>query len=135
VTYDYAPDATPNPLDDDSNQMRRRALAGRFVANKRGNNYQSVATAAVASGACPVAKFTMKPQYPGPGVVANNEANPLPEMAPFYATATYWAVPTQPPKCGAPGWAYLSTEQIAAANPPWALGGNKKSVNIDHVCE
>ena len=135
VTYDYAPDATPNPLDDDSNQMKKRALAGRFVHNKRGNNYQTVVTGAVASGKCPVAKFTMKPSYPGPGVVANNEGNPAPEMAAFYQTATYWAVPTQPPKCGAPGWDYLNTEEIGAAKPPWSLGGKGKSVNIDHVYE
>ena len=115
--------------------MKKRALAGRFVHNKRGNNYASVATAAVASGKCAVAKFTMKPPYPGPGVVANNEGNPAPEMAAFYQTATYWAVPTQPPKCGAPGWAYLDTNAIGAAKPPWSLGGKGKSVNVDHVCK
>lgn len=115
--------------------MKRQALAGRFVHNKRGNNYASVATAAVASGKCPVAKFTMKPPYPGPGVVANNEGNPAQELAPFYHTATYWAVPTQSPKCGAPGWAYLSTDDIGKAKQPWSLGGKGKSVNIDHVCK
>jgi len=135
ATYDYAPDATPNPMDDDSNEMRKRALAGRFIHNKRANNYASSVVGSVGSNKCPVARYTQKPQYPGPGVVANNEVNPSPDMKAFYATAIYWAVPTQPPKCGAPGWAFLSTNAIAAANSPWALGGDKKSVNVDHVCK
>lgn len=136
ITYDYAPNATPNPLDDDSDAMRKRALAGRYVHNKRANNYASSVTASIGAKACAVSRFTVKPPYPGPGTIANNEGNPAPEMVAFYATATYWAVPTNPSKCGpAPGWDFLSTEEIAAFKPPWGLGGKGKSVNTDHVCK
>lgn len=138
VTLSYAPDSTPNPLDDDSNEMRKRELAGRFVKNKRGKDvYYSITTDSVGQGACKVNKFTIKPSYPGPAVVTNNEGgNPTPQMAAFYQTATYWAVPTTPPKCGAPVWGILDTAGLAnpAKGGPWAIGGNKKSVNIDHVC-
>ncbi len=138
VTLSYAPDSTPNPLDDDSNEMRKRKLAGRFINNKRGKDvYYSIATNSVGQGACQVNKFTIKPSYPGPAAVTNNEgSNPTPQMVAFYQTATYWAVPTTPPKCGAPVWGFLDTAGLsnAAKGGPWAIGGNKKSVNIDHVC-
>ena len=138
VTLSYAPDSTPNPLDDDSNEMRKRKLAGRFINNKRGKDvYYSIATNSVGQGSCQVNKFTIKPSYPGPAAVTNNEgSNPTPQMVAFYQTATYWAVPTTPPKCGAPVWGFLDTAGLsnAAKGGPWAIGGNKKSVNIDHVC-
>ena len=137
VTLSYAPDSTPNPLDDDSNEMRKRALAGRII-DKRGKDvYYSTTTVSVGQGACGVNKYTIKPSYPGPAAVTNNEgANPTPQMVAFYQTATYWAVPTTPPKCGAPVWGFLDTSGLsdAAKGGPWAIGGNKKSVNIDHVC-
>ena len=139
VTYDYSPTATPNPIDDDTMDMRKRELAGRFIANKRAKNafYSSTATK-VASAQCIVSKYTNKPLYPGPGAVANNEllSAPPPSFEAFYQTATYWAVPTKPPSCGAPGWQFMSTNQIGTYMEPWELGGNKgKSVNIDHVCK
>ena len=136
VTYDYSPTATPNPIDDDTMDMRKRELAGRFIANKRAKNayYSSTATE-VASAQCLVSKYTNKPLYPGPGAVANNEGVEPEPLKAFYKTAKYWAVPTEPPSCGAPGWQFMKTNQIGAYKKPWELGGNKRSVNIDHVCK
>ena len=138
VTLSYAPDSTPNPLDDDSNEMRKRKLAGRFIRNKRGKDaYYSRTTDSVGQGKCGVNRFTIKPSYPGPAAITNNEgANPSPQMEVFYQTATYWAVPTTPPKCGAPVWGFLDTQGLSdkVKGGPWAIGGNKKSVNVDHVC-
>ena len=140
VTLSYAPDSTPDPLDDDSNEMRKRKLAGRFINNKRGKNgFYNKVTDKVGKGTCQVNKFTAKPSYPGPAVVVANEGGnpaPDPEMAAFYATATYWAVPTTPPKCGAPVWGFLDTAGLSDTKKggPWAIGGNKKSVNVEHVC-
>lgn len=57
-------------------------------------------------------------------------------MANFYATATYWAVPTNPAKClDAPAWTFMDSDSIAAFKPPWKLGGDGRSVNTDHVFE
>ena len=137
VTLSYAPDATPNPLDDDSNETRKRRLAGRFVKNKRVDNYATSATDKVGQGACAVSRFLIRPTYPGPAIVTNNEGgNPSPSMEAFYQTATYWAVPTKPPKCGAPGWKFVDTPGLSnnAIGGPWGIGGKGKSVNIDHVC-
>ena len=136
VTLSYAPDATPNPLDDDSNETRKRRLAGRFVKNKRVDNYATLATDKVGQGACAVSRFLIRPTYPGPAIVTNNEGHPNPSMEAFYQTATYWAVPTKPPKCGAPGWNFVDTPGLSnnAIGGPWGIGGKGKSVNIDHVC-
>ena len=140
VTLSYAPSATPDPLDDDSEEMRKRKLSGRFVKNRRAKDaYYSTVTNEVGKGACEVGRFTIKPSYPGPAAVTNNEGgNADPQMGAFYQTATYWAVPTTPPKCGAPVWGFLDTAGLsnAAKGGPWAVGGpsNKKRVNIDHVC-
>ena len=137
VTLSYAPDATPNPLDDDSNETRKRRLAGRFVKNKRVDNYATLATNKIGQGSCAVNRFLIRPTYPGPAIVTNNEGgNPSPSMKAFYQTATYWAVPTKPPKCGAPGWNFVDTPGLSnkAIGGPWGIGGTGKSVNIDHVC-
>ena len=140
VTLSYAPDSTPDPLDDDSNETRKRRLAGRFLKNKRVDNYASSATNKVGpsgAAACAVNRYLYKPTYPGPAIVTNNEGgNPAQEMSAFYQTATYWAVPTKPPKCGAPGWKFVDTAGLkdAAIGGPWQIGGPKKSVNIDHIC-
>ena len=135
VTLSYAPDSTPDPLDDDSNETRKRRLAGRFIKNKREDNYASAATNVV--GGCNVNRYLYKPTYPGPAIVTNNEGgNPSPSMVAFYKTATYWAVPTKPPKCGAPGWDFVDTAGLtnAAIGGPWGIGGDGKSVNVDHIC-
>ena len=137
VTLNYAPDSTPNPLDDDYNEMRKRKLAGRFINNKRQVNYNKKSAKDVGQGACAVNQFMIKPAYPGPAVVTNYEGGGAPpEMEAFYKTATYWAVPTTAPRCGAPVWGFLETSELSdkAKGGPWAIGGNKKSVNIDHVC-
>ena len=61
VTYDYSPTATPNPVDDDTRDMRKRELAGRFIANKRGIALYSSTTVKIASAQCKVSKYTNKP--------------------------------------------------------------------------
>ena len=138
VTLSYAPDSTPDPLDDDSNEDRKRDLAGRFIKHRRGKDaYYTVTTASVGQGSCEVNKFQIRPSWPGPAAVTNNEGgDPTPTMVAFFQTATYWAVPTTPPKCGAPAWGFLDTAGLSnpAKGGPWAIGGNKKSVNIDHIC-
>ena len=137
VTLSYAPDATPDPLDDDSNETRKRRLAGRFIKNKRADNYATLATDKIGQGSCAVSRFLIRPTYPGPAIVTNNEGgHPNPSMEAFYQTATYWAVPTKPPKCGAPGWNFVNTPGLSnnAIGGPWGIGGKGKSVNVDHVC-
>ena len=137
-TFDYNPTATPNALDNVDDVMKRQ-LGGRFYNAKRAGSGNEVVTTLVAGKTCAVSRYTQKPAYPGPASVANNEppATPAPNMVSFYATATYWAVPTQPPQgsCGAPGWTFFDTQQIASYQvkgrpAPWALGGSKKSVNV-----
>ena len=137
-TFDYHPTATPNALDNVDDVMKRQ-LGGRFYNAKRAGSGNEVVTTLVAGRTCAVSRYTQKPAYPGPASVANNErpATPPPNMAAFYTTATYWAVPTQPPQgsCAAPGWAFFDTQQIASYQvkgrpAPWALGGSKKSVNV-----
>ena len=91
-TYDYSPDATPDPLNDEDD-VAKRALAGRIYVEKRANS-NARTTNVVGSKQCAVSKFTNKPDYPGPGSVANNEGAGNPKFNAFYATATYWAVPT-----------------------------------------
>ena len=117
----------------------KRQLGGRFYNGKRAGSANEVVTTLVAGRTCAVSRYTQKPAYPGPASVANNEppATPAANMIAFYATATYWAVPTQPPQgsCAAPGWAFFDTQQIASYEvkgrpAPWALGGSKKSVNV-----
>ena len=137
-TFDYNPTATPNALDNVDDVMKRE-LGGRFYNAKRAGSGNEVVTTLVAGRTCAVSRYTQKPAYPGPASVANNEppATPAPNMAAFYATATYWAVPTQPPQgsCAAPSWTFFDTQQIASYQvngrpAPWALGGSKKSVNV-----
>ncbi|KAL8743846.1 MAG: hypothetical protein Q9184_008067 [Pyrenodesmia sp. 2 TL-2023] len=64
-------------------------------------------------------------------------------MAPFGNTASYWAIPTDEPNCGGPGWEFRDTPAVQVpaipGAPVWQLGGNRqgnrKIVNIDHVYE
>ena len=139
-TFDYNPTATPNTLDN-VDYVTKRQLGGRFHNAKRAGKGNYVTATTIAVEACTVSRYTQKPAYPGPASVANNEllATPDPSMVAFYSTATYWAVPTQPPQgsCGAPGWAFFDTEQIKSYevnNRPatWSLGGKGKSVNVSY---
>lgn len=94
--YDYGPLATPDPLDDESGDTFKRALAGRVMYKRASSN--SITKENVGQGKCPVAKYTAKPTYPGPTAISSNEGNQgrtaNPNMEAFYATATYWAVAT-----------------------------------------
>jgi len=94
ATYDYNPMATPDPINfNNESSNAKRALAGRFYLKERARS-RATKTNVVASRQCPVSTYTIKPDYPGPGDVGNNEGANNAKFAPFYATATYWAVPT-----------------------------------------
>ena len=94
--YEYGPLATPDPLDDESQDTFKRALAGRVMYKRASSN--SIIRENVGQGKCPVSKYTAKPTYPGPTAISANEGNrgatAVPNMEAFYATATYWAVAT-----------------------------------------
>ena len=95
--YDYGPLATPDPLDDESQDTFKRAVvAGRVMYKRASSN--SITKENVGQGKCPVSKYTAKPTYPGPTAISANEGNQgktaNPNMEAFYATATYWAVAT-----------------------------------------
>ena len=68
--------------------------------------------------------------------MANNEGvADNTRMQKFYASATYWAIPTNPPDCGLPGWKFIPTVELQPNH--YVLSGNnksEKSVNTDHVC-
>ena len=139
-TFDYNPTAIPNALDNVDDVLKRQ-VEGRFNNAKRAGRGNVVAVTTIAVTECIVSRYTQKPAYPGPASVANNEppAIPDPSMAAFYSTATYWAVPTQPPEgsCGAPGWDFFDTEQLKSYKvnnrpAPWALGGKGRSVNVSY---
>jgi len=86
--------ATPDPINfNNESSNAKRALGGRFYLKERARG-RATKTNVVASRQCPVSTYTIKPDYPGPGDVANNEGANSAKFAPFYATATYWAVPT-----------------------------------------
>ena len=94
--YDYGPLATPDPLDDESQDTFKRAVAGRVMYKRASSN--SITRENIGQGKCPVSKYTAKPTYPGPTAISSNEGNQgktaNPNMEAFYATATYWAVAT-----------------------------------------
>ena len=94
--YEYGPLATPDPLDDESQDTFKRALAGRVMYKRASSN--SITKENVGQGKCAVSKYTAKPTYPGPTAISDNEDNQgktaVPNMEAFYATATYWAVAT-----------------------------------------
>lgn len=68
----------------------KRALAGRFYVEGRANSKAMKAAIVVK---CPVSTYTQKPDYPGPGSAANNEAAGNAQFAASYATASHWTVP------------------------------------------
>ena len=83
-----------------------------------------------------MATYIKKPSYPAPRNVVKNEKKPARELIAFFATATYWAIPTPAPCNGVPGWAYMDTAQIGDLTPPYMFGGNiNPYVSIDHVYE
>lgn len=52
----------------------------------------------------------------------------------------FWAVPSEPPNCGAPAWELKDTQDVQTPdsnNIWWGLGGNvgSRRVNVDHVYE
>lgn len=127
----FSPTTTPDPSDDDSNDdLLRRRLIDRLEKRAAGQ------AAKIVAKQCTVATYTKKPSYPAPRNVVSNERKPAREMTAFFATATYWAIPTPATCNGVPGWTYMSTPQIRILTPSYMLGGNSNPyVSVDHVYE
>jgi len=130
-----------------------RALAGRLFLEerraplaKRAGNFGTKTHL----GACSVTPFTNKPKYPEATNVKKFEGaagaakQGAADYAAFFATATYWAVPSNRPKgdCRVPDWSWNTTAELGNIIDPisgkgWVVGGKGDSehVNIDHVYE
>jgi len=100
-------------------------------------------------GACSVTPFTAKPKYPeATGVkkfegAAGASKQGFSDYEAFFATASYWAVPSDRPKgdCRVPDWGWNTTAELGNIldneGKHWVVGGKGDSnhVNIDHVYE
>ena len=130
LNIQFSPTTTPDPDDGYDGDLRKR----RFI-NRPEKRAAELKTNIVAEQ-CSVAAYTKKPSYPAPRNVVKNEKKPARELTAFFATATYWAVPTAATCNGVPGWTYMDTTQIGNLTPPYSLGGNiNPRVSIDHVYE
>ena len=126
----FSPTTTPDPDDDYDGDLRKR----RFI-NRLEKRAAALKTNIIAEQ-CNVTTYIKKPSYPAPRNVVKNEKKPAHELSAFFATATYWAIPTPAPCNGVPGWTYMDTAQIGDLRPPYMLGGNiNPYVSIDHVYE
>ena len=126
----FSPTTTPDLDDDYDGDLSRR----RFI-NHLEKRAAELKTNIVAEQ-CSVATYTKKPSYPAPRNVVKNEKKPARELTAFFATATYWAIPTPATCNGVPGWTYMNTNQIGALTPKYMFGGNVNPyVSIDHVYE
>ena len=125
-SYDIDDPDLVNQSNDDS--IQQRAVAGRVRFRKRANGPDLTNSI----GSCSVSTFTVKPDYPGPSVIIANEklGSPASSMVAFFATATYWAVPTSSACGAAPTWTINSTQQCTAAG---LVPG--RDLNVDHVYE
>lgn len=137
-SWDFNPTATPNPLNVDDETQDKRAIAGRIWLQDRELQKRARVekTNSVGGRQCSVAQYTIKPKYPGPNEIASNEAQPTALMAPFYQTATYWAVPTHGVGCAVPGWEFKNSADALAGGWGFGTKGSKgQSLNVDHVCK
>lgn len=126
----FSPTTSPDLDDGYDGDLRKR----RFI-NRLEKRAAELKTNIVAEQ-CSVAAYTKKPSYPAPRNVVRNEKKPARELTAFFATATYWAIPTAATCNGVPGWTYMDTTQIGDLTPPYMLGGNvNPRVSIDHVYE
>ena len=126
----FSPTTTPDLDDGYDGDLRKR----RFI-NRLEKRAAELKTNMVAEQ-CSVATYTKKPSYPAPRNVVKNERKPARELTAFFATATYWAIPTPATCNGVPGWTYMNTTHIGVLTPPYMLGGNVNPyVSIDHVYE
>lgn len=131
LSLHFGPTTTPDPFDDDANDdLLKRRFIDRLEKRAAG------LAAKIVAKQCTVATYTKKPSYPAPRNVVSNERKPAREMTAFFATATYWAIPTPATCNGVPGWTYMNTSQIRALTPSYVLGGNiNPYVSVDHVYE
>ena len=126
----FSPTTTPDLDDGYDGDLRKR----RFI-NRLEKRAAALKTNIVGEQ-CNVAAYIKKPSYPAPRNVVKNEKKPARELTAFFATATYWAIPTPAACNGVPGWTYMDTTQIGNLTPSYMLGGNVNPyVSIDHVYE
>lgn len=130
-----------------------RALAARlFIEERKGPLAKRAGNFGTKThlGACSVTQFTNKPKYPEATNVKKFEGaagavkGGASDYAAFFATATYWAVPSNRLKgdCRVPDWSWNTTAELGNVIDPetgkgWVVGGKGDSnhVNIDHVYE
>ena len=130
LSIHFSPTTTPDLDDGYDGDLRKR----RFI-NRLEKRAAELKTNIVAEQ-CTVATYTKKPSYPAPRNVVKNERKPARELTAFFATATYWAIPTPATCNGVPGWTYMNTSHIGVLTPPYMLGGNVNPyVSVDHVYE
>ena len=130
LNLNFSLTTTPDVDDGYDGDLRKR----RFI-NRLEKRAAELKTNIVAEK-CSVATYTKKPSYPAPRNVVKNEKKPARELTAFFATATYWAIPTPATCNGVPGWTYMNTTHIGVLTPPYMLGGNLNPyVSIDHVYE
>ena len=126
----FSPTTTPDPDDSYDGDLRKRHFVNRF--EKRAAELKTN----IVAEQCSVATYTKKPSYPAPRNVVKNERKPARELTAFFATATYWAIPTPAACNGVPGWTYMNTSHIGVLTPPYMFGGNiNPYVSVDHVYE
>ena len=126
----FSPTTTPDPDDSYEGDLRKRRFINRF--DKRAAELKTN----IVAEQCSVASYTKKPSYPAPRNVVKNERKPARELTAFFATATYWAIPTPAACNGVPGWTYMNTSHIGVLTPPYMFGGNVNPyVSVDHVYE
>ncbi|KAL8896620.1 MAG: hypothetical protein Q9207_007630 [Kuettlingeria erythrocarpa] len=151
LSLKFAPGAFSDTVNDDEGRDKKSKRSNRArmarIRKRWGGETRTLLGHASGTTSCIVRPYTYKPEYPGPSEVAEWENIPdaNPRMAPFYQMATpYWAVPTDEPNCGGPGWEYRGTQAVQVRarpeDPVWQVGGNRgannrKIVNIDHVYE
>ena len=130
LNINFSPTTAPDLDDGYDGDLRKRRFANRL--EKRA---AALKTNIVAEH-CTVATYAKKPSYPAPRNLVKNEKKPARELTAFFATATYWAIPTPATCNGVPGWTYMGTSQIGDLTLPHMFGGNVNPyVSVDHVYE
>ena len=127
------------PVPDDGSISEKRAIAGRkeYIIEKRA---ASVMRTTVGNG-CQVSTYTKAGGYPGGFEVTNVEkpgAPTPPSMVPFFATASYWYIPSQTacvPTIAKVDSGTLPELGLGVGSNIAAGRGPRKFVNIDHVYE
>ena len=133
-TYSFYDAEITAAADENTEATLKRRLHAKSLVKRAKNTSDKVA-----GRQCSVRKYQVRPDYPGPIDVSQNEANQgagsQPDMMAFYKTAKYWAIPTQRASCDPPEWAFVDTEKVVNQHKYKIGGGKGRSVNIDHAFE